>query len=129
MRVRLPVPAALAAAAALAACSHAQPAPEAVEVKKEAPPSEAAAKVEEKAPEEKAAEFKAEGESQLNQAMEKLKEVSVFFEFDEHTLTKEAAERLSDVGSVLLKHPDLKIKIEGHADERGTPAYNLALGQ
>ena len=115
---------AAAAALALAACSSAQPVPD---TRKEEPKAEA--KVADKTTEQKAAEFKAEGQAQLEKAMERLHDVSVFFEFDEHTLTKEATDRLGDVASVLTKHPELKVKIEGHADERGTPAYNLALGQ
>src|SRR5207244_2771791 len=67
--------------------------------------------------------------AQLNKAMERLHQVSVFFEFDEHTLTKEARERLDDVALILVKHGDLKVKIEGHTDEHGTATYNLTLGQ
>jgi peptidoglycan-associated lipoprotein len=122
---RLSIPAALLAAA-LAACSSAKPMPE-PEAKKEEPKVEAPPP--QKTEEQKAAEFKAEGQAQLEKAMERLHEVSVFFEFDEHTLTKEATERLQDVATVLTRHGDLKVKIEGHADERGTAAYNLALGQ
>ena len=118
---------AVTAAVALAACSSAQPVPDSAAQKKEEPKAEE--KVADKTPDQKAAEFKAEGQAQLEKAMERLHDVSVFFEFDEHTLTKEATDRLGDVASVLSKHPDLKVKIEGHADERGTPAYNLALGQ
>ena len=114
------------AALALAACSHAPPAPES-SPKKEEPKAEV--KPADASQEQKAAEFKAEGEAQLAKAMERLHDVSVFFEFDEHTLTKEATERLQDVATILVKHHELKVKIEGHADERGTPAYNLALGQ
>jgi peptidoglycan-associated lipoprotein len=33
------------------------------------------------------------------------------------------------VGAILVRHADLKVKIEGNADERGTEQYNLALGQ
>ena len=31
--------------------------------------------------------------------------------------------------SYLSKNPALKVTIEGHADERGTPEYNIALGE
>ncbi|HAS3827899.1 TPA: peptidoglycan-associated lipoprotein Pal, partial [Vibrio cholerae] len=29
----------------------------------------------------------------------------------------------------LVKNPSLRVTIEGHADERGTPEYNIALGE
>ncbi len=55
--------------------------------------------------------------------------MSVFFDFDAASLTKEAEDRLSEVAAILVRHPDLKVKIEGNADERGSEQYNLALGQ
>jgi len=61
--------------------------------------------------------------------MEALRNVSVFFEFDSATLTSEAREKLSAVGNVLARYPDLKVRVEGNCDERGTEQYNLALGQ
>src|SRR5204862_5168623 len=54
---------------------------------------------------------------------------SVFFEFDSSTLTKDAQEKLANVATILTQHPELKVRIEGNADERGSEQYNLALGQ
>lgn len=53
---------------------------------------------------------------------------SVYFDFDKATLTEEAKAILSQNASWLKKNPDAKVQIEGHADERGTTEYNLALG-
>ncbi|HEV8674047.1 MAG TPA: OmpA family protein [Methylomirabilota bacterium] len=50
------------------------------------------------------------------------------FEFDRWELTPEARRTLEDVGSALKAYPSLTLLIEGHADERGTVEYNLALG-
>jgi peptidoglycan-associated lipoprotein len=61
--------------------------------------------------------------------MEDLRGVSVFFEFDSATLTYETREKLTAVAAILVKYPDLKVRIEGNCDERGTEQYNLALGQ
>ena len=36
---------------------------------------------------------------------------------------------LNNVAKFMMKYPDVKIKIEGNCDERGTEEYNLALGQ
>jgi peptidoglycan-associated lipoprotein len=51
------------------------------------------------------------------------------FEFDRWELTPEARRTLEDMAAALKAYPSLKLLIEGHADERGTPEYNLALGE
>jgi peptidoglycan-associated lipoprotein len=53
----------------------------------------------------------------------------VFFEFDRSTLTPVARDQLKKWVAFLTKHPKDKLLIEGHADERGTREYNLALGE
>lgn len=52
----------------------------------------------------------------------------VFFETDSSVLTPTARETLSSQAQWLLQYPNYPITIEGHADERGTREYNLALG-
>ena len=54
---------------------------------------------------------------------------NIFFEFDKATLTPEAIETLTRNGHWLRANSDVAIIIEGHCDERGTNAYNLALGE
>jgi peptidoglycan-associated lipoprotein len=108
-----------------AACAHA-PAVEAP-VKTEAAP-QLAAKVDKPAtPPTDPALIK--GQAQLDAALQKLSDVSVFFQFDEAVLTGDAAEKLAAVGDVLAKNPKLTVRVEGNCDERGSEAYNLALGQ
>jgi peptidoglycan-associated lipoprotein len=112
-------------AAGLAACSSAPPVPD-------APANKAAEKPAAVAEEPKAApasDNAVQGEAELERAMESLRNVSVFFEFDSSTLTSEAKDRLSAVGTILAKYPALKVRIEGNCDERGSEQYNLALGQ
>jgi peptidoglycan-associated lipoprotein len=53
----------------------------------------------------------------------------VYFEYDRAELREEARQRLAKNGRFLNEHPDFVVSIEGHCDERGTAAYNLALGQ
>ncbi len=53
----------------------------------------------------------------------------VNFEFDRSRITDEAAAILQRKADVLREHPDLRISIEGHCDERGSLEYNMALGQ
>jgi peptidoglycan-associated lipoprotein len=116
----------VAAAALFAACSHAQPAPEEKVAQAPAQPAAHPAAPAQPAP---APAQVANGQDELDRAMEQLRNVSVFFEFDSATLTSEAREKLTAVGNVLARYPDLKVRIEGNCDERGTEQYNLALGQ
>jgi peptidoglycan-associated lipoprotein len=51
------------------------------------------------------------------------------FEFDRDSLTEEAKAALDDLGQALKANPQFALTLEGHADERGTPEYNLALGE
>jgi peptidoglycan-associated lipoprotein len=53
----------------------------------------------------------------------------VNFEFDKSRITDEAAATLQRKADVLRAHPDLRLAIEGHCDERGSLEYNMALGQ
>jgi peptidoglycan-associated lipoprotein len=52
----------------------------------------------------------------------------VFFATDSHTLDAEARAVLDTQATWLLRNPAIGVTIEGHADERGTREYNLALG-
>ena len=116
----------LAAATLFAACSHAQPTPE---TKVAQAPAQPAAEASTPAQPAAAPAQISNGQDELDRAMEQLRNVSVFFEFDSATLTPDAREKLSAVGNVLARYPDLKVRIEGNCDERGTEQYNLALGQ
>ncbi len=53
----------------------------------------------------------------------------VFFETDSTDLTSSARSTLENQASWLARFPNLSVTIEGHADERGTREYNLALGE
>ena len=52
----------------------------------------------------------------------------VRFEVDSAALTGEAQGILANQASWLNQYPQYRVTIEGHADERGTREYNLALG-
>ena len=115
---------AIAAAAGLSACAGNQPKPEA-SAQQETPAAPAASTAAQQTP----ADYHAQGQADLDKALEQLRNVSVFFEFDSAQLTKDAQEKLGTVADILVKHPELKVRIEGNADERGSEQYNLALGQ
>ena len=53
----------------------------------------------------------------------------VFFDFDRSDLSSDAQSALAKQAAWLLQFPQIVIQVEGHADERGTREYNLALGE
>ncbi|CAA7612063.1 MULTISPECIES: peptidoglycan-associated lipoprotein Pal [Magnetospirillum] len=53
----------------------------------------------------------------------------VFFDYDKFALRADAKAGLDKQVAWLKKYPTYKMTIEGHADERGTREYNLALGE
>ena len=53
----------------------------------------------------------------------------IFFDFDRSDLREDARQTLQLKAEALRQFPDIRIRIEGHADERGTVEYNLALGE
>lgn len=54
---------------------------------------------------------------------------SVPFDYDSAKLSEEALAVLKANAEVLKADPSLEVMVAGHCDERGTVAYNLALGQ
>jgi peptidoglycan-associated lipoprotein len=52
----------------------------------------------------------------------------VHFALDRYDLAPEAEATLQKQAALLQGHPQVAVMIEGHADERGTREYNLALG-
>lgn len=53
----------------------------------------------------------------------------VFFDLDKYALRADAKATLDKQAAWLKKYPTYSLTIEGHADERGTREYNLALGE
>lgn len=53
----------------------------------------------------------------------------LFFEFDGTSIQAKYFEVLEAHAAYLRANPSAKVVIEGHADERGTPEYNIALGE
>ena len=54
---------------------------------------------------------------------------TIFFEFDKSNLTSKSIQILKSVASALNENKSIQVTLAGHADERGTREYNLALGQ
>jgi peptidoglycan-associated lipoprotein len=53
----------------------------------------------------------------------------VFFEYDSDEVNATAQRKLESKAAVLRANPGVRLRIEGHCDQRGSTEYNLALGQ
>jgi len=53
----------------------------------------------------------------------------LYFELDRYDLTQESLQKLQVAANFLRQYPQLRIRLDGHADERGTTEYNMALGE
>jgi len=53
----------------------------------------------------------------------------VYFNYDQDTLSDEAVQIVRHYAKILLDNPMERVKLLGHTDERGSPEYNLALGE
>ena len=53
----------------------------------------------------------------------------VFFDLDSSEISAAGQTALNGDAALLKKYPTWMVTIEGHCDERGTPEYNLALGE
>lgn len=72
-------------------------------------------------------------EDSARTAETKLREVfvnqDIHFNYDRYDLTVDAKRTLNDKAAYMQSHPAIKIIVEGNCDERGSSAYNMALGE
>ncbi|GLP97965.1 peptidoglycan-associated lipoprotein Pal [Paraferrimonas sedimenticola] len=69
-------------------------------------------------------------EEQQRQKFEEMrKEHIIYFDFDRSDVNSQFADLLQAHAEYLVQYPNVSVLIEGHADERGTPEYNIALGE
>ena len=54
---------------------------------------------------------------------------TVYFAFDDYTLSSEAQSTVNSLADSLRANPSAVVQIKGHCDERGSIEYNLALGE
>jgi len=54
---------------------------------------------------------------------------TIYFDYDAFTLSEAARDALSKNAVAIKKNKGMKVQIQGHCDERGSDAYNLALGE
>ncbi|WP_456384773.1 peptidoglycan-associated lipoprotein Pal [Desulfolithobacter sp.] len=53
----------------------------------------------------------------------------IYFDFDSSTIRSDQVERIEKNADFLKNNPEVRIRIEGNCDPRGTREYNLALGE
>ncbi len=67
-------------------------------------------------------------EEELRRLREKFVNEMIHFDFDRYDIRPEAAQILNDKARYMNANNNLTVLVEGHCDERGTEAYNYALG-
>ncbi|XKG39550.1 peptidoglycan-associated lipoprotein Pal [Marinobacter sp.] len=69
-------------------------------------------------------------EQDQQQEQETLRRITTFyFDFDTAEIKSESRDVLAAHARYLANNPSQEVRLEGHADERGTKEYNLALGE
>lgn len=69
------------------------------------------------------------GESVQSADAALLEQTVFYFDFDQSSLKEESKEALKAHAAYLANNAQARVVLEGHADERGTVEYNLALGE
>lgn len=69
-------------------------------------------------------------EEQARLQMQQLQQNNiVYFDLDKYDIRSDFAQMLDAHANFLRSNPSYKVTVEGHADERGTPEYNISLGE
>ena len=66
---------------------------------------------------------------QLSDPASPLAARSIYYDFDRYDIKDEYVPIIEAHANFLLQYPEMKIKVEGNCDDRGSREYNLALGQ
>ena len=54
---------------------------------------------------------------------------TIYFDFDSYQIKAQFQPIVAAHGAYLASHPTAKVKLQGHADERGSREYNIGLGE
>jgi peptidoglycan-associated lipoprotein len=96
-----------------------------------APPKQAAAAPEPSRPAPRPTVPDAATRKRIDELLARIEDA--YFDYDKATLRSDAIEALrkdsTELRDILKDYPGYKLTIEGHADERGSAEYNMALGQ
>lgn len=69
------------------------------------------------------------GGGELDDPASPLAKRVVYFQYDSYEVLPEYQSVVSSHANYLASHPEQNVVLEGHADERGSPEYNVALGE
>lgn len=58
-----------------------------------------------------------------------LSKMVIYFDFDQSTIRAEFVDVINAHGRYLARNSDKRVRLEGHADERGSREYNIGLGE
>ena len=58
-----------------------------------------------------------------------LSKMVIYFDFDQSTIRAEFVDVVNAHGRYLARNKDKRVRLEGHADERGSREYNIGLGE
>jgi peptidoglycan-associated lipoprotein len=67
--------------------------------------------------------------SMLKDPNSPLSKRSIYYDFDAYNIKEEFQQVVEAHAKFLLEHKNMKVRVEGNCDERGSREYNLALGQ
>ena len=74
-----------------------------------------------------------EGAAEIETAVAELEKVGgsfvLYFAYDDTEIDEIATRVIIEHANLMQNNPDIRLRLEGHADERGTREYNLALGE
>ena len=65
----------------------------------------------------------------LNAAVQTITDGIVYFDYDKYDVKSEYTGMPQQKAELMKAYPDIRVRIEGNCDERGTQEYNLALGE
>ncbi|MBN1306625.1 MAG: OmpA family protein [Chitinispirillaceae bacterium] len=54
---------------------------------------------------------------------------TIYFDYDQSALRSDAVRALERIAPYLANHPGIRLRAEGHCDERGSSEYNIGLGE
>jgi len=69
------------------------------------------------------------GDPMLDDPSSPLSKRVIYFMYDSYEVLPEYQQVVSAHANYLASHPERNVILEGHADERGSPEYNIALGE
>jgi len=72
------------------------------------------------------------GPDELREALEQDGKVllyGILFDLDKASLKQESDKQLQHIVTLMINNPDLKLEIQGHTDDQGSPEYNMGLSQ